>query len=508
MMKTKVIVKSTLLLGVLLLAPVTWAAEYTQGMLTNGLKYHIFSTDAEEDYLDLHLLINVGGVDERPHEFGSAHMLEHTLFHQSEHFPQGISTELAEVGWKLGEQLNAYTGYEQTKFVMTPPQGINDIDTALQALSDIVAAPGLTEKDWAREQQIVLAERRNNLGLRGRMAEARRQVLYRNSRQAQSTLIGTEQDINNRKVSVLRKFHQRWYQPGNIQLAVIGDVEPEQIEEKLRQYFANIKAQPVPERGNDYYDPYLSDGWHITQVKDKQSKNNQVSLIFRVNDGLDRRHNSEIGLRNQQIDRSARTMIMERLDALNLSLPDGVDPLFVQRTEVGHHTAAISLFAGTRAGKQQAGLEQLFAFRQQLLNYPVSEKELKFYRDDMDAYIKANIDENELPDDVSKLTRLALGALRDRPVTPLGDKVRLYRQIMNSITAEDVNKRIRQWMMASDRSVMFQMEAGVDFIPPTEMQLEAITKAYASKKIEAPRDIEELSGGEFDFKLKAVDCKA
>ena len=475
------------------------ASSYTQGVLDNGLKYHLFSSDSEEEYLEIHLLINVGGIDERPFEYGSAHMLEHTLFHKSKHFPEGISTALEKVGWKLGEQLNAYTGYEQTKFVMIPPLGVAEIDTALQALQDIVAAPDLAEDDWAHEQKIVLAERRNRLGLKVRMAEIRRQVLYRNAKQSQSTLIGTEQDILERKVSVLRAFHDRWYQPSNIQVAVVGNIKPTQVEKKLKQYLGSIKGKPVPNRGDDYYDPKLKNEWHITEIKDKQSKFNQVSLIFRINDGKNRKHDNEVGIRNQQIDRSARTMIMERLDAFNLALPKGVDPLFIQRSDIGHHSAAISLFAGTTAGQQQLGLEQLFEFRQQLLNYPISEKELKFYRDDMDAYIKANIDEDELPDDMQGLSRLALGVLRNRPAEPVGTKVKLYKKVMSGISVEDVNGRIKDWMMASDRSVMFQMEPEVNYQIPTREQLENMVLSYVQKSVAAPRDIEELVGGDFQF---------
>jgi zinc protease len=477
------------------------AASYTTGLLDNGLKYHIFSTDTEDKYLDIHLLINVGGIDERANEYGSAHMLEHTLFHKSKHFPEGISTELEKIGWKLGEQLNAYTGYQQTKFVMTPPSGTDELDTALLALQDIVFSPGLTDEDWGREQQIVLAERRNNLSMRRRMAESRRQVLYRNSRQANSTLIGSEQDINERNVEVLREFHHRWYQPNNIQIAVVGDVDPEKIQLKLAEYFGKNKGELVPKRSKNYYDPQLETGWYISDVRDKQSKNNQVSLIFRSADGLNRDYDSLEGIRNQQIDRSARTMIMERLDALNLSLPKGVEPLFIQRTGIGHNTAAISLFAGTVAGQQPLGLEQLFEFRQQLLNYPITEKELKFYRDDMDAYIKANIEQDSLPEDIESLTRMALSALRDRPVMPVGEKVKLYQTIMADITAVDVNKRIQDWMLAEDRTAMFQVEVGVEYQLPTLQELQDMTLTYSKKEIAPPNDIEELSGGNFDFEL-------
>ena len=484
------------------------AATYTHGQLDNGFVYHIFSTDAEQDYFDVHLQINVGGADERPHEYGSAHMLEHTLFHKSKDFPKGISTQLADSGWKLGEQLNAYTGYENTKFVMTPPRGTEEMDTAFLALQNMAYYPLIAKEDWQREQQIVLAERRNNLGLRGRMAESRRQMLYRGARQADSTLIGTEQDILQREASVLKSFHQRWYQPSNMQLAVIGDVNPEQIEKKIRTYFGEYVGQPVPERGADYYDPALTKGWYIESVKDKQSKNNQVSLMFRLNDNESRGHQSETAIRNQQIDRSARTMIMERLDALNLELPEGVDPLFVQRSEVGHHTAAISLFAGASSGHHDAALQQLMEFRQQLLDYPISEKELKFYRDDMDAYIKANLNTKVLPDSTAKLTRMALGAFSGRPVIPVGEKVSLYKEIMATITADDVNQRIQSWMNASDRSVMFQMNAEDAFTLPTAVDLNHLEKQVQEMEIAAPRDIEDIGGGAFQFELQAGAIKS
>jgi zinc protease len=485
-------------------SPLTVAADYLQGKLSNGMKYHLFTTDVETDYLDLHMLINVGGADEQPQEYGSAHMLEHTLFHSSKHFPNGISAELINQGWKMGEQLNAYTGYEQTKFVMTPPRGTKNFDTALLAMQDIISAPGLTNKDWQEEQQIVLAEWRNKQGMRNRLSEARRQMLNRGARQTRSTLIGGEQDILQREASVLRAFHDRWYQPKNIQIAVIGDfTDLKAVVAKLEKYLGSIQGKSVPQRGVNYYEPKLENKWHIVNVADKQSKNNQVSLVFKTPSSAGKDYRSEQSIRSRLIDRSARTMIMERLDALNLSLPKGVDPLFIQRSEIGHHVAGVSLFAGVKAGKQDVGLQALFKFRQQLLNYPISEQELDFYRDDMDAYIKANLDNTDLPEDIQSLTRLALGALKDRPVRATSETVKLYANLMASIDAEDVNQRIRHWMMAKDRTAMFQLEEGQDVNLPTGQQLNALEVKYQKLTVPAPRDIEDIEGGKFNFTVKS-----
>lgn len=482
----------------LLMATPTYAASYVQGTLDNGLRYHILTTDAERDYLDIHMQLDVGGSDELPHEYGSAHMLEHTLFHQSKHFPEGISASLIKEGWKPGEQFNAYTGYEQTKFVMTPPKGRAQLSQAMAVLSDILAYPTLSKEDWNKEQEVVLAEWRSAQTPRLLMAEQRRQLFYRGAKHTQSTLYGTEKDIRERKEDVLQQFHNRWYQPQNAQIAIIGDVKPSDVIKSLNEYFAPIKGKPVPLREADNYEPKLTPtDWQVENIIDPASTIDQVGLVFRSRNKHQHDYFSDEGARQRLIERSARTMIMERLDNVNMALPKGTNSILTQRTNIGHNSVAVSLMANISQGNEASALQQLMLFKQQLLQYPITEQELNYYREAMDEYIRANIDNTELPDNISLLTKVALAALRGRPVQPVSQTVDVYERVMKTITAKEVNERLHDWLTASDKFAYVQGRSADHGL--TAQTVINIEEQLAKNGIPAPLTGDALAQASFKF---------
>src|SRR5438309_11349704 len=89
------------------------------GKLPNGLTYYIQKNKQPEKKMELRLVVNAGSVLEDPHQQGLAHFMEHMSFNGSQHFPKNeLMNYLQKTGVKFGADLNAYTGFDETVYIL------------------------------------------------------------------------------------------------------------------------------------------------------------------------------------------------------------------------------------------------------------------------------------------------------------------------------------------------------------------------------------------------------
>ena len=101
------------------------------GKLDNGLTYYIRQNKLPENRADFYIAQQVGSILEEDSQAGLAHFLEHMAFNGTKNFPGKMMTNYLEtVGVRFGENLNAYTSFDKTVYmIMNAPvtrQGIID----------------------------------------------------------------------------------------------------------------------------------------------------------------------------------------------------------------------------------------------------------------------------------------------------------------------------------------------------------------------------------------------
>ena len=224
-----------------------------KGTLPNGLTYYIRHNEWPEQRACFYIAQNVGSMQEEDHQRGLAHFLEHICFNGTTHFPgNSLKTYLESIGVKFGADLNAYTAFDQTVYNIdnVPTTRETTIDSCLLILHDWSHDLLLLDEEIDKERGVINEEWRLRRSASQRLYEAALPEIYPDSKYGQRMPIGTMEVVMNFPYDDLRDYYKAWYRPDLQAIIVVGDVDVDSIEEKIKQRFADIPAPPdnAPQR--------------------------------------------------------------------------------------------------------------------------------------------------------------------------------------------------------------------------------------------------------------------
>lgn len=224
------------------------------GVLDNGLRYVVRENGTPEGTVLVRLHIGSGSLDESDSEQGLAHFLEHMAFNGSARIPEGEMVKLLErEGLSFGADTNATTSFESTVYKLNLPRNdLGLLDTALMLMRETASELTLAPEAVDRERGVVLAERRDRRNFAYKELEDQLAFNSPDARHIQRLPAGTVEILENATAQDLRGFYTRTYVPENAVVMVVGDLPADQMEQKIRQWFADWSggADPVePEAG-------------------------------------------------------------------------------------------------------------------------------------------------------------------------------------------------------------------------------------------------------------------
>lgn len=254
------------------------------GVLPNGLTYYIRHNEWPEKRCDFYIAQKVGSIQEEENQRGLAHFLEHMCFNGTTHFPgDALKQYLERIGVKFGENLNAYTSFDETVYNINNVnvETAGAIDSCLLILHDWSHDLLLEDKEIDKERGVINEEWRMRRSAMMRMQEAAFKDLFAGSRYADRMPIGTMDIVMNFPYEDLRSYYRRWYRPDLQGLVIVGDVNPDEIEQKIKDMFADIapaaadaaKREAIPVPDND--EPLVS------IQKDKEQTVAYAILMFK-----------------------------------------------------------------------------------------------------------------------------------------------------------------------------------------------------------------------------------
>ena len=211
-----------------------------RGTLSNGLSYYIRHNEEPQDRAQIALAVRAGSVFEEESERGLAHFVEHMAFNGTERFAkQEIVEYLESLGSAFGPDLNAYTSFDETLYFLEVPTDDAEVtETAFQILSDWAYAISFDPEEVDLERGVILEEWRLSQGFNSRLQDNLLQLLFGSSRYAVRAPIGLTEVIESATAEDLRGYYERWYRPDLMAVVAVGDFEIEDIEAKVKQYFA------------------------------------------------------------------------------------------------------------------------------------------------------------------------------------------------------------------------------------------------------------------------------
>ena len=221
------------------------------GKLDNGLTYYIRHNGLPEKRAEFYLATNVGAIQETPDQDGLAHFLEHMCFNGTKNFPgKGILNWLESIGASFGGNVNASTGVEQTVYLLNNIPLIRPtvVDTCILIMHDYSHFVTLAEDEIDKERGVILEEKRTRNTAGWRMHEQMMPYLYGDTKYNGCTIIGSEENLKTFKPESIRNFYKTWYRPDMQALIVVGDIDVDEVEAKIKSIFADIPAAENPQQ--------------------------------------------------------------------------------------------------------------------------------------------------------------------------------------------------------------------------------------------------------------------
>ena len=225
--------------------------EVKVGKLENGMTYYIRHNDQPAQRAEFYLATNVGAFQEEDDQDGLAHFLEHMCFNGTKNFPgKALLDWLQSIGAEFGRNINASTGFEQTQYMLNNIPIVREsiIDSCLLVLHDYSHFVTNDPEEIDAERGVILEERRTRRDASWRMFEKSLPYYYGDTPYAKRTLIGGEEQLKTFKYESLTNFYQTWCRPDMQAVVVVGDVDVNQIEQKIKSIFSDIPAPVDPKQ--------------------------------------------------------------------------------------------------------------------------------------------------------------------------------------------------------------------------------------------------------------------
>lgn len=441
------------------------------GTLPNGLKYYIRTNSKPEQRAELRLVVNAGSVLETDAQRGYAHFVEHTAFNGTRNFAKNdLVKYLQSIGVRFGADLNAYTSFDETVYILPiPTDTARIVEQAFVILEDWAHGQIFDSTEVINERGVVHEEWRSGKGAGERMLMQWLPIALKNSLYAQRLPIGTEQTIMAATPSNLRPFYRDWYRPDLMAVVAVGDFDVADIERRIRTHFSRIpRARPnapkrpvVPIPGNK--EPL------IAVASDKEATSTEVSLFFKQPAQPTR---TVADYRRDLIGSLYLSMLNDRLNEITQK-PNApfIGAGASKGGFVGREISPFTLGAAVQDGGVERGLEALLMEARRVDQFGFLQSELDRAKQDMlRGYERAYAER-----DKTQSGRFAEEYIRvylEGEASPgIEWEYNAVQKLLPTITLADVNRLAARWITDENRIVIVQAPQKDSVTLPTQASI-------------------------------------
>ena len=465
------------------------------GHLDNGLTYYIRHNALPEHRVEFHIAQKVGSILEEPQQRGLAHFLEHMAFNGTKNFP-GDEKGLGIVQWcetkgiKFGVNLNAYTSVDQTVYRISnvPTDDQSVVDSCLLILHDWSNAVLLSDKEIDKERGVIHEEwRSRNSGIMRLYTEAQA-VMYPGDKYADCMPIGSIDVIDNFPYQAIRDYYAKWYRPDLQGIIIVGDIDVDQMEAKIKSVFADVK-KPVNPAKRVYY-PVADNQEPLVYIgKDKEIDDPTIEIYFKQDPTPDSIKGNMAYLLQQYMLSMTTSMLNSRLNELRQS----ANPPFIYAgCYYGNYflaqtkdafTLSISSKAEGINEALKAGLTELERVRR----YGFTESEYERARANYLQRLESAYNEREKTKNDSYVNEYINHFLMAEPIPGIEFEYTTMNQIAPNIPVMAINQAIQQGGLLPDNNqvVFIAAPEKEGIVCPTKEEVVAQLKGMKDLKVEA-----------------------
>lgn len=257
------------------------APDVKVGTLPNGLTYYIKYNAKPEKKVELRLAVNAGAILEDDSQQGLAHFMEHMNFNGLKHFPNNeLVHYLQSIGVAFGNDLNAYTGFDETVYILPVPSDDKEkLDKAFTVIADWSGAALLSPEEIDKERGVILAESRMGKGADDRMLKKWLPEMMNGSKYANRLPIGIDSIIANFDHKEIKRFYSDWYRPNLQAVVVVGDLPVADAEKLIIEKFGAFKNPNKPRERQKIFEvkPFAQNKAMV--VSDEEANMTRIMLM-------------------------------------------------------------------------------------------------------------------------------------------------------------------------------------------------------------------------------------
>uniref|UniRef100_UPI003217338A M16 family metallopeptidase n=1 Tax=uncultured Draconibacterium sp. TaxID=1573823 RepID=UPI003217338A len=450
--------------------PVPVDAAVRIGKLENGMTYFIRHNEEPKERVSFYMIQNVGALLEDDNQNGLAHFLEHMAFNGTEHYPgKGFLDYLEKNGVAFGRNINAYTAFNETVYNLSDVPSTREglIDSCLLVLHDWSDFLLLTDEEIDAERGVISEEWRTRRNADFRLRNKWFPVVFEGSKWAERDVIGDLDVIKNHDYNTLRKFYHDWYRTDLQAIAIVGDIDVDQVEAKVKALFSPIpaveNAQPRPE----FEIPNHSDTKFVLAT-DKEATRSSVTIYIK-HKGT-KAADKNIGyLREDYISNLLNQMTGDRIQEL---LQKGNPPFVSGGVQVGgfvrgYDVAYISITANP--DKEDEGLKAIYTEAQRVVRHGFTEGELNRAKVNLLTYMESAYKQRDKISNDKYASAIKDYFLTGEPLTDPEFDWQFGQAILETITLADVNALAKKMIVPENRAIVISgPEEGVKHLTQEE----------------------------------------
>lgn len=439
------------------------------GTLSNGMKYYIKKNTLPEKKVDFRLAINAGSILEDENQRGLAHFMEHMNFNGTKNFPDNKLVDfLQSIGVKFGQHLNAYTSFDETVYMLPVPlDKPGNLDAGLKVMEDWAFNATLSDEQVNKERGVVLEELRLGLGADKRMADKYLPKLLYKSQYADRLPIGKKDVLENFKPDVIRKFHQDWYRPDLMAIVVVGDINVDEVEKKIKENFSKYKNPSKP-RERKVFDLPNHKETLVAIETDPDATNSMVQFIMK--DAEAYQPDVTVQQYNQSIiEGLSTTMLNNRLkELINSNNPPFTFGSVYHGGTYARSKEAFQGFAMVKEGNQLNALKVLLEEVERAKRFGFTQSELDRAKAQMVSNLERSYNNRDKTESDMLVDEYVRNFLEQEPMPGIAWEYEDAKSFLPTVTLAQTNEVIKKMVKDDSRVIVITGPKKDNVTMPTE----------------------------------------
>ena len=461
------------------------------GRLDNGLTYYIRHNELPKGRAEFYLATNVGAIQEiQPQQDGLAHFLEHMCFNGTKNFPdKTILNYLRSIGAEFGRNINASTGFEETQYMLNniPVERESVVDSCLMILGDYSHYVLNEPKEIDAERGVIIEERRTRRNASWRSMERSLPYYFgADSKLAQCTLIGTQEHLETFKYESLNDFYHTWYHPGNQAVIVVGDVDVDRTEAKIKEIFGSIPAKenPLPK-------PIQSIANHaeprVGIITDPETTAPSIELIWHSEAMPESVKGTALGQVTDLLENVIRMVMRERFNDITskpgsayLSGSFGVSDLIYEDIE------AVMGDVTLREDNILGGFKDFYTELVRLQRYGITDAEFQRVKADYLSMLETRANRASTRQNPEFIYPILSNFFDKEPILEPADEKELIEAFFGQLNAAAISQAVAQLWSGENMVIVYNGPEKEGIATPTAEQLLQVIEEVNASEIAAP----------------------